>query len=106
MNTLKKFAINFSVLVLAVGAAEARGPSPQPWIIYPVRVMDTCQAGTAPPHIALRCSDLLEAYSRELEACVPMRRGGPVVGAHQVALQQTAPDCAATAAKMAAESVK
>ena len=106
MFTLRKFAINFSVLVMAVGAAEARGPSPQPWLIYPVRAMDTCRAGTAPPHIAARCSDLLEAYSRELQACVPMRRSGPVTGVHQVAVQQSVPDCAATAAKLAAETVK
>lgn len=106
MNIHVRFPLGFALSILAATAAHARGPSAQPWIIYPVRAMDTCQAGTAPPQIALRCSDLLEAYSRELEACVAMRRGGPVIGGHQIALQKTDPDCAASAAKMAAESVK
>ena len=106
MNIHVRFPLGFALSILAATASHARGPSPQPWLIYPSKAMDTCQAGTAPPQIALRCSDLLEAYSRELEACVPMRRGGPVVGAHQIAMQKTNPDCAAVAAKMAAESVK
>jgi hypothetical protein len=106
MNNARKIVVHFTVMFLAVGAAEARGPSAQPWLIYPVRAMDTCRENTAPPHIEARCGDLLSAYSRELEACVPMRRGGPVVGAHQVSLQQSNPECAAMAAKIAAETVK
>ena len=96
----------FALSVMAATAVFARGPSPQPWVVYPAKSMDSCRAGTAPPHIAHRCNDLLGAYSRELEACVPMRRGGPVMGLHQVALETTQPDCTAAAAFHAARSVK
>ena len=106
MNKVKKFATHFTVMILAVGAAEARGPSPQPWRIYPLQAMDSCRADKAPPQIAARCGELLEAYSRALEACVPMRRGGPVMEQHQVALQQTNPTCAAAAAKVASDKIK
>jgi hypothetical protein len=106
MNIRAKILVATTVSIMAVGAAEARGPSAQPWVIYPAKAMDTCRAGTAPSHIAKRCDDLLKAYSRELEACVPMRKGGPVIGDHQIALEQTNPDCAAAAAKIAAEAVK
>jgi hypothetical protein len=106
MNIHVRFPLGFALSVLAATAAQARGPSPQPWLMYPVKAMDTCRAGTAPPKIAARCDDLLGAYSRELEACVPMRRGGPVVGGHQVALEQASPDCTAAAAVVAAGSVK
>lgn len=106
MNIHVRFPLGFALCILTTMAAEARGPSPQPWLIYPARTMDSCRAGTAPPHIAARCDELLGAYSRELEACVPMRRGGPVTGERQVALQQTSPDCTAAAAGHAARSVK
>ena len=106
MNIHFRFPLGFALSVMAATAAYARGPSPQPWLIYPVKSMDSCRAGTAPPQNAARCDDLLGAYSRELEACVPMRRGGPVVGGHQVSLQKTDPDCAAAAAFHAARSVK
>lgn len=106
MNIHVRFPLGFALSVLVAGAAQARGPSPQPWMIYPVKVMETCRAGTAPRHIAPRCDELLGAYARELEACVPMRQGGPVVGGHQVALQQADPDCAAAAAAIASRAVK
>lgn len=106
MNIHVKVPLGFALSVLLATTAEARGPSPQPWLIYPSKTMDTCRAGTAPPHISSRCDDLLAAYSRALEACLPMRRGGAVVGSHQVALQKTAPECAAAAALNAARSVK
>lgn len=106
MNIHVRFPLGFALSVLVAGAAQARGPSPQPWIIYPAKAMETCQAGTAPPHIAPRCDELLGAYARELEACVPMRRGGPVVGGRMIALQSSAPDCAAAAAALASRSVK
>ena len=106
MNTHVRFPLGFALCVLAATAADARGPSPQPWLIYPARTMDSCRAGTAPPHIAGRCDELLGAYSRELEACVPMRRGGPVTGEQQVALQRASPDCTAVAAVHAARTVK
>ena len=80
MKSHVRFPLGFVLSVMAATAAYARGPSPQPWLIYPVKSMDSCRAGTAPPQIAARCDELLGAYSRELEACVPMRRGGPVVG--------------------------
>ena len=106
MNIHVRSALGFALSVVVATTAEARGPSPQPWLIYPSKTMDTCRAGTAPPHISARCDDLLAAYSRELEACVPMRRGGAVMGSHQIALQKTDPDCAAAAALNAARSVK
>ena len=99
-------ALGFALSVMAAGAADARGPALQPWLVYPTKTMDSCQAGTAPAKIALRCDDLLAAYAHELEACVPQRRTGPVVGAHMIALQQTSPDCAAAAAVTAAGKVK
>ncbi len=106
MFTRSKVLLGCTVVILAAGAAHARGPSAQPWIIYPAKAMDSCRAGKAPSHIAKRCDDLLKAYSHQLEACVPMRRGDPVIRDHQVALEQSNPDCAAAAAKTAAESVK
>ena len=106
MNIHVRFPLGFALSVMAATAAQARGPSPQPWIIYPSKVMDTCRAGTAPQHIAPRCSELLEAYAHALEACLPMYKGGPVLGVQQVALQKTDPDCAETAAYVAAATVK
>jgi hypothetical protein len=106
MNTHAKYPVAFFVSLLVATAAQARGPSPQPWLIYPVKAMDSCRAGTAPSRIAPRCDDLLSAYASELEACVPMRRGGPVVGGHQIALQREDPECASAAAAHAARSVK
>lgn len=106
MNNLVKFALGFALSVLAATPTLARGPALQPWLVYPAKAMDSCRAGTALPKIAVRCDDLLAAYSRELEACVPMRRGGPVVGGHQVSLQKANPDCTAAAALHAARSVK
>lgn len=106
MNIHVRFPLGFALSVLAATAAQARGPSPQPWLIYPVKVMDTCRAGTAPSRIAVRCSDLLWAYAKELEACLPAPSGGPVMAAQQVALQQSDPDCAATAARLAAAKIK
>lgn len=106
MNIHVRFPLGFALSVLAATAAHARGPSPQPWMIYPAKVMDTCRAGTAPQHIAPRCGELLGAYAIELEACVPMRRGGPVMGAQQIALETTVPDCAAAAALHASRAVK
>jgi hypothetical protein len=106
MKSLVRFPLGFALSVMAATSAFARGPSPQPWLMYPVKAMDNCRAGTAMPTIAARCDDLLSAYARELEACVPMRRGGAVTGEHQVALQRTDPDCAAAAAVVAAGKVK
>lgn len=106
MKSFVRLSLGFALSVLAATSAFARGPAPQPWLVYPVKSMDSCRAGTAPPHIAARCDELLKAYASELEACVPMRRGGPVVGGHQVSLQKTNPDCAAAAAVHAAASVK
>ncbi len=106
MKSFVKFPLGFALSLVFAAAAHARGPSPQPWLIYPVKAMDTCREGTAPSRIAERCDDLLAAYASELEACVPMRRGGPITGAHQIALQQTDPDCAAAAALSAAQTVK
>lgn len=106
MNSHLKFPLGFALSVLAATSVEARGPSPQPWLIYPAKAMATCQAGTAPPRIAARCDDLLAAYARKLEACMPMRPGGPVTGPLQIGLQQTNPECAAAAAKSAAATVK
>lgn len=106
MKNHVKFPLVFALSILAATSAYARGPSPQPWLVYPVKSMDSCRAGTAPPQIAARCDELLGAYSRALEACVPMRRGGPVVGLHQVALEKTIPSCTAAAALHAARSVK
>lgn len=106
MNIHVRFPLGFALSALAATAAQARGPLPQPWMIYPMQVMESCRAGSAPEHIAPRCDELLGAYARELEACVPMRRGGPVVGGHQIALQQTVPACAAAAAALASRAVK
>ena len=106
MNSHVRLPLCVALCVLTATTSHARGPSPQPWLIYPARTMDACRAGTAPPRIAARCDELLGAYSRELEACVPTRRGGPVIGEHQVALQRASPDCTATAAVHAARSVK
>ena len=100
------FPLGIALSLLAATSAVARGPSPQPWLIYPVKAMDTCRAGTAPSRISARCDELLIAYASALEACVPMRRGGPITGVHQIALQRTDPDCAAKAALTAAQSVK
>lgn len=91
---------------LVATTAEARGPLKRHWLMYPSRAMDACRGGSAPSSYAHRCDDLLGAYGRELEACVAGRRGGPVLGERQIVLQQSAPACAATAAKMAAEAVK
>ena len=106
MNNFVRISLCYASSFLAATAADARGPSPQPWLMYPVKAMENCRMGTAPPKIAARCDDLLATYARELEACVPMRRGGSVQGAHQVALEQTNPDCAAAAAVVAAGRVK
>ncbi len=106
MNIWAKILVASNVTIMAVGAAEARGPLRQPWLIYPARAMDECREGTAPQSYAAKCSDLLYAYSRELEACLPGRSAGPLIAAEQVAVQQSSPDCAAVAAKTAAESVK
>ena len=106
MNIHVRFPLGFALSVLAATAAQARGPSPQPWLMYPVKAMDTCRAGTAPPKIAARCDDLLAAYARALEDCLPAATGAPVMAAQQVALQETNPDCTAEAAVTAAEAVK
>lgn len=106
MNIHARFPLAFALSVLAATSAHARGPSPQPWLIYPDKTMASCQAGTALPQTAARCDDLLAAYGRELEACVPMRRGGPLMQAQQIALQQTDPNCAKAAAYAAAATVK
>lgn len=106
MNIHVRFPLGLALSVLTATAAHARGPLPQPWLVYPVRTMDSCRAGTAPDHIAVRCDELLEAYARELEACVPMRRGGPVVGGHQIAMQKNDPECSAAAAVIAAGKVR
>lgn len=101
-----KLPLGFALSVMAASVANARGPLPQPWLVYPAQSMETCLAGTAPPHIAVRCDDLLAAYSSAMQVCVPMNRGGPVVGGRLIALQTTDPDCAAKAALVAARSVK
>lgn len=106
MNIHVRFPLGFALSVLAATAAQARGPSPQPWLIYPDKAMASCQNGTALPMTAARCGELLEAYGHKLEACVPMRREGAVMGVHQVALQKTNPDCAKAAAYAAAATVK
>ena len=106
MNSPVKFSLVLAMSVLNVSVAHARGPSPQPWLMYPAKAMANCQAGTASSMIAARCDDLLAAYARALGACMPMRPGGPVTGALQVSLQQTNPVCANAAAKIAAGKVK
>ncbi len=106
MSIHVRFPMTIALSVLAVTAAHARGPSPQPWLIYPAKVMDTCRAGTAPERIATRCDELLWAYAQELEACVPAPSGGPVMAAQQLALQDSDPDCAASAARIAAAKIK
>jgi hypothetical protein len=98
--------LGFALSVMAATAAHARGPALQPWMVYPAKAMATCRAGTAPPKIAIRCDELLEVYARELEACGPMRRGGPLIGLHQVAMERENPNCAAAAAVNAAKAVK
>lgn len=106
MNIHVRFPLGFALSVLAATASHARGPSPQPWLIYPAKAMETCRAGTAPLHIAPRCDELLKAYSDALQLCVPQNRGGPVVGGHLIALQTADPTCAAKAANTAAAQVK
>jgi hypothetical protein len=106
MNIWAKILVASHVAIIAAGAAEARGPLRQPWLIYPSKAMDECREGTAPQSYAAKCADLLYAYSRELEACLPGQSGGPVIATQQIAVQQSSPDCAAVAAKTAAASVK
>lgn len=106
MNIHVKFPLGFALSILAATSAAARGPLPQPWLVYPAQSMESCQQGTAPPQIAVRCDDLLNAYARELEACVPMRRGGAIHGTEQIALQEASPACAESAAIHAAGMVK
>lgn len=106
MDIRSRFLLAGVVTIMAVGAAEARGPLLQPWLIYPSRVMDQCRKGTAPQSYAARCADLLGAYGRALEVCMPQPAAGPVIGAEQVAIQQASPDCAASAARTAAAAVK
>lgn len=106
MNSHVRFPLGFALSVLVATAAQARGPAPQPWMVYPAKAMATCRAGTAPPKIAARCDELLDVYARELEACGPMRRGGPLIQMHQAAMERENPDCAAAAAVNAARAVR
>lgn len=106
MNIHVRFPLGIALSVLAATAAQARGPLPQPWLIYPAKTMESCRTGTATTRISVRCVELLGAYAHELEACDPMRRGGPVTAEDLVALQKSNPRCAADAAKSAATRVK
>lgn len=96
------FPIGFALSLLAVTAAEARGPSARSWVIYPARAIESCRAGTAPDHFAGRCGELLSAYSRELQSCAPAQEGAAGTGDTQSAFQA----CAEFAARNAAGQVK
>lgn len=103
MNTLVKFPVGLVLSLIAVTAAEARGPLARPWIIYPAKTIDSCRAGTAPDHIAGRCSELLSAYSRALQTCEPAHGSKPLSAeSAQIAFD----NCAKSAARTAAGQVK
>lgn len=103
MKIVVNFAVGIALSLIAVTAAEARGPSARPWIIYPAKAIDSCQAGTAPDHFAGRCSELLSAYSRALQTCEPAPGSQPLSPeSAQIAFDA----CASSAARTAAGQVK
>lgn len=103
MSVHVKFPIGIALSLIAVTAAEARGPLSQPWLIYPAKAIDSCRTGTAPDHYAGRCSELLAAYSRALLTCRPAPGSRPL---SPESAQLAFNACADFAARTAAGKVK
>lgn len=102
MRIHKKFPIGLVLSLLAVTAAEARGPASRPWVIYPDKAVESCRAGTAPDHYAERCGELIAAYARALQSCTPPRSHA----VSRVDAQEAYQACTKSAARSAAGQVK